>query len=103
MLGIASGDVGTPLPADGPPPAGLAGKDIAYFHGLLARARVHTCEVARTLTDADLDREVSRQRPDGARNSMTLRWALYHMLEHLAAHYGQVNLMKHLQRAGAGG
>jgi uncharacterized damage-inducible protein DinB len=103
VLGIASGDVGTPLPADGRTPAGLAGKDIAYFDDLLARARAHTYEVARALTDAELEREVARQRPDGTRNSMTVRWALYHMLEHLAAHYGQVNLMKHLERTGVGG
>jgi uncharacterized damage-inducible protein DinB len=103
VLGIASGDVGTPLPADGRPPVTLAGKDIAYFHDLLARARTHTYEVARALTDPDLEREVTRQRPDGSQNSITVRWALYHMLEHLAGHYGQVNLMKHLQRAGAGG
>ena len=103
VLDLDRGEIGTPLPADGRPPAGLAGKDIAYFHDLLARARAHTCERARALTDADLEREVSRQRPDGTLNTFTLRWALYHMLEHLAAHYGQVNLMKHLQRAGAGG
>jgi uncharacterized damage-inducible protein DinB len=103
VLGIDSGDIGTPLPADGRPPAGLAEKDIGYFHDLLARARAHTLEVARTLAEADLEREVSRERPDGTANSITVRWALYHMLEHLAAHYGQVNLLKHLQRAGAGG
>ena len=102
VLGIASGDVGTPLPADGRPPAMLAAKDIEYFRDLLARARAHTREVARALTDPDLDREVTRQRPDGTQNSVTVRWALYHMLEHLAAHYGQVNLLKHLQRAGRG-
>ena len=103
VLGIASGDTGTPLPAGGRPPAALAGKDIAYFHGLLARARAHTCEIARELADPDLEREVTRQRPDGSQSTMTVRWALYHMLEHLAAHYGQVNLLKHLQRADTGG
>ena len=101
VLGLDRGDVGTPLAADGRPPEALAGKDVAFFHGLLARARAHTHEVARILTDADLEREVSRQRPDGSHNLLTVRWALYHMLEHLAAHYGQVNLMKHLQRASA--
>jgi uncharacterized damage-inducible protein DinB len=103
VLGLDRGDIGTPLPADGGPPAGLAGKDVAYFHDLLARARSHTYEVARSLADPDLEREVTRQRPDGSRHTITVRWALYHMLEHLAGHYGQVNLMKHLQRAGAGG
>ena len=102
VLGLDRGDIGTPLPPDGHPPAGLAGKDIAYFHDLLARARAHTCEVARNLTDADLEREVTRQRPDGTQNSIMVRWALYHLLEHLAAHHGQVNLMKHLHRAPTG-
>jgi uncharacterized damage-inducible protein DinB len=103
VLGIDRGETGTPLPADGRPPAGLSGKEIAYFHDLLARARAHTCEIARNLTDPDLEREVTRKRPDGSQNSITMRWALYHMLEHLAGHYGQVNLMRHLQRAGTGG
>jgi uncharacterized damage-inducible protein DinB len=102
VLGIDRGDIGTPLAADGGPPAGLSGKDIAHFHDLLARARAHTHRVAQGLADADLEREVSRQRPDGSANTITVRWALYHLLEHLAAHYGQVNLLKHLQRAGAG-
>jgi uncharacterized damage-inducible protein DinB len=99
VLGIDRAEIGTPLSQDGRPPAGLAGKDVAYFHDLLARARAHTQEVARSLADPDLEREVTRQRPDGSRNSITVRWALYHMLEHLAAHYGQINLMRHLQRA----
>jgi uncharacterized damage-inducible protein DinB len=100
VLGLDRGDIGTPLPADGRPPTGLAGREVAYFHDLLARARAHTVEAARALADADLEREVIRQRPDGSQNAVTVRWALYHMLEHLAAHYGQVNLMRHLQRAG---
>lgn len=103
VLGMDRGDIGTPLPADGRPPAELAGRDIAYFHDLLARARAHTHEAARNLADADLQREVIRRRPDGSENTITVRWALYHMLEHLAAHYGQINLMRHLQRTGTGG
>jgi hypothetical protein len=102
VLGIDRADIGTPLPPDGRPPAGLAGRDAAYYHDLLARARAHTREIARGLTDADLERELARQRPDGTQNSIMVRWALYHMLEHLAGHHGQVNLMRHLQRAGAG-
>jgi uncharacterized damage-inducible protein DinB len=103
VLGLEHGEIGTPLPADGRPPAGLAGQDIGYFHDLLARARAHTHEVARDLADADLERDVIRQRPDGSQNAITVRWALYHMLEHLSGHHGQVNLMKHLQRAATGG
>ena len=100
VLGIDRGDIGTPLPPDGSPPAGLAGRDVAWYHDLLARARAHTHAVTRGLADADLEREVTRRRPDGSENTITLRWALYHMLEHLSAHYGQINLVRHLQRAG---
>jgi uncharacterized damage-inducible protein DinB len=100
VLGVDREDIGTPLPADGRPPAALAGKDIAFFHDLLARARAHLREVAQNLGDADLERVVIRRRPDGSENTITVRWALYHMLEHLSAHYGQVNLLRHLQRAG---
>ena len=103
VLGLDQADVGTPLPADGRPPAALAGREVAYFHDLLARARAHTTAVARGLGDADLERTVERQRPDGSHSQITVRWALYHMLEHLAGHYGQIQLMRHLRRtAGAG-
>jgi len=98
VLGLDRADVGTPLPADGRPPAGLAGREIAFFHDLLARARAHTYEVARRFGDAELEREIVRQRPDGSQNVFTPRWALYHMLEHEAGHYGQVLLLRHLQR-----
>jgi hypothetical protein len=30
---------------------------------------------------------------------VTLRWTLYHMLEHLAGHYGQILLLRHQYRA----
>jgi uncharacterized damage-inducible protein DinB len=103
VLGLDREEIGTPLPADGRPPAGLAGRGVAYYYDLLARARAHTREIAQNLTDADLEREVIRQRPDGSQNAIMVRWALYHMLEHLAGHYGQVNLMKHLNRASTDG
>lgn len=98
VLGMDRADVGTPLPADGRPPAGLAGREIAFFHDLLGRARAHTYEVARRLGDADLEREIVRQRSDGSQSVFTPRWALYHMLEHQAGHYGQVLLLRHLYR-----
>ncbi len=59
----SAGDIGTPLPADGRPPAGLAEKYVAYFHGPLARARAHTLEIARSLADADLERETKGDPP----------------------------------------
>jgi uncharacterized damage-inducible protein DinB len=98
VLGIEHADVGQPMPTDGRPPTALAGRDLAYLRDLLARARAFTYTVARSVADAELDRAVGRARPDGTAVEFTPRWALYHALEHLAGHYGQINLLKHLRR-----
>jgi uncharacterized damage-inducible protein DinB len=98
VLGIGPDDDGMPLPAGGPPPATLAGKDLAFFDDLLERARTHTRRHAAPLADADLTRESSRVRDDGSRTTFTVRWVLYHILEHEAGHYGQILLLRHLYR-----
>ena len=33
----------------------------------------------------------------------SIGWALYHVLEHEAGHYGQINLLRHQYRARGGG
>ena len=99
VLGIGVDDDGLPLPPRGKPPAALRGKPLAFFDDLLARARAHTVRVAGGLTDADLDREVSRVRKTGQTRVFNLRWVFYHMLEHYAGHYGQILLLRHLHRA----
>ena len=88
-----------PQPPRGKPPAALRGKPLAFFDDLLARARAHTVRVAGGLTDADLDREVSRVRKNGQTRVFNLRWVFYHVLEHYAGHYGQILLLRHLHRA----
>jgi hypothetical protein len=98
VIGIGGDDDGLPLPADGTPPATLAGKDVAFFRDLLERARAHTHRHAETLADADLDREIVRPRPDGGKRVLNVRWALFHLLEHQAGHHGQIQLLKHLRR-----
>jgi len=98
-LGIGVDDDGMPQPPRGKPPAALRGKPLAFFDDLLARARAHTVRVAGGLTDADLDREVSRVRKNGQTRVFNLRWVFYHMLEHYAGHYGQILLLHHLHRA----
>jgi uncharacterized damage-inducible protein DinB len=99
VLGISMDDDGMPLPENGAPPAALAGKDIAYFHGLLARAREHTQRVALGLTDADLDRRIHRRPADGIAREYNVDWILYHLVEHLAGHHAQILQLKRLQRA----
>ena len=105
-LGIGLDDDGMPLPAEGRPPAGLAGRDLGSFDDLIARARAHTKQVAAPLDDAYLEREIVREHPNPetreARSGrvVTPRWTLYHLLEHEAGHYGQILLLRHALRAG---
>jgi uncharacterized damage-inducible protein DinB len=101
VIGIRMEDDGLPLPPDGRPPEALQDRDIAFFHALLDKARVHTRQVASTLTDADLPRVITRPRPDGSRRLLNVEWALYHLVEHQAGHLGQILLLRHLVRTAA--
>ena len=103
VLGIQIEDDGLPLPASGHPPAALEGKDIAWFHGLLEKARANTKRVAIDLTDADLGRQIARNRPDGTPRILSVDWALYHILEHGAGHHGQILMLRHLCRTSRAG
>lgn len=92
---------GVPLPADGRPPAQLAGKDLGCFRRKLARARAHTKRVIAPLRDRDLGRRfrVPAFWSRGAIFEGNARWMLYHVLEHEAGHHGQINLLRHLYAA----
>lgn len=98
VLGIGMDDDGMPIPEGGLPPATLAGKGLAFYDDLLARARAYSRPVLAELTDADLDQEVHRKRRDGTEHHCNVRWVLYHMVEHQAGHYGQINLLAHQHR-----
>ena len=54
------------------------------------------------VTPADLDRTITRKRANGELRTVSVRWMLYHVLEHFAAHYGQILLLRHLHRSRAG-
>jgi uncharacterized damage-inducible protein DinB len=102
VLGIVEDDDGMPLPPDGRPPATLAGKGMDFYSDLLRRARAETQRVARTLTEADLDRRITRHPADGTTRIYNVDWSLYHFVEHTAGHHAQILQLKHLhQRAGA--
>lgn len=98
ILGIGVDDDGMPAAEDALPPPPLAGKSIEFYDDLLARARAHLAETARGLDDAAFERAVTRTRADGSLRSVTGRWTLYHILEHLAGHYGQILLLRHQYR-----
>lgn len=92
-IDLATGMGGMPLPADGGHPVNLKGRDLEGYFDLLARARSATYEVITTWQDASLDTTV-------AFGPMTPshRWVLYHILEHFAAHYGQILSLLHCMR-----
>ena len=101
-LGIDMNHDGMPLDEGAAPPATLRGKDLAWYDALLARARAFAKAAAARLTDEDLERQVVRTRRDGVIHETTVRWILYHMVEHFAGHYGQINLLAHQYRVTAG-
>lgn len=102
VVGLTFEEEGMPLAADAPPSPALAGRDVAFFGSALARARAYTHRVLRTVTDADLERVIVRPRPDGSRREFDVAWMLYHLLEHEAGHRGQIQVLRHLLRSGAG-
>jgi len=97
-LGIGADDDGLPLSPGGLPPQALAGRDLAFYDDLLARGRAYLERAARTLRPEDLERVVEKPRANGDRPSYNVRWALYHLLEHFAGHYGQILLLRHQWR-----
>jgi hypothetical protein len=97
ILGIA--DSGMPLPEGAAPPAVLAGKDLAYYDGLLARAREHLKRVAAGVKDSDLTLVRTRTRPNGEPRELEVRWIIQFLAVHFAAHSGQILLLQHARRA----
>ena len=102
VLGIGMDDDGMPIAAGGAPPATLRDKGLGFFDDLLARARAYSKAAAARLADDDLEREIHRTRRDGSAHETTMRWILYHMVEHEAGHYGQINLLAHQYRIASG-
>jgi uncharacterized damage-inducible protein DinB len=99
IIGLGFKDDGMPIEkAGGLPPKGLAGHDLAFYEDTLRKTRNFTKEIAVSLTDDDLDRTGSLKRRDGSTGTYTVRWVLYHVLEHEAAHYGQIGFIRHQYR-----
>ena len=98
VLGLPHDADGMPFPASGLAPRALRGWTLARFRRLHERARRHVRRRMLAMRDADLGRRVERTRLSGERTTQTVRWILYHVLEHFSGHYGQVLLLRHLYR-----
>jgi len=101
-LGIGMDDDGLPLAPDAEAPANLKGKPLAFYEDLLTRGRAFVKEAWAKVSDADMNKEITRERPDGSKRVLTVRWAMYHILEHYAGHRGQIQLLRHLYSATVG-
>jgi len=102
ILGIGIDDDGMALAPDAEAPANLKGKPLAFYEDLLTRGRAYVQEAWSKVSDADMDKEITRERPDGSKRVLSVRWAMYHILEHYAGHRGQIQLLRHLHRATVG-
>lgn len=79
----------------------LTGRGVEFHFEKLAAARAHTKEALKPLRTADLEKGFSA--PDHPSRSATLRWILYHLVEHCAHHRGQIAYVKHLYKVRATG
>ena len=91
-LGIAN-PRSMPLRPDGQHPESLKGWDVESYLDLLARGRSATHELLKTWDDASLDKTIG-----DAGHTISHRWVLYHILEHYAAHFGQILSLMHYMR-----
>ena len=71
----------------------MKGWDVESYLDLLARGRSATHELLETWDDASLDKTIG-----DARHTISHRWVLYHILEHYAAHFGQILSLMHCMR-----
>src|SRR5689334_12363896 len=91
-------DDGIPLAENGTPPGALRGKPLAHYTRALQRARKFLRRETAKFSRADLERDIVRTRRNGQRMQQNVRWILFHLLEHMAGHYGQILMLRHQYR-----
>ncbi|MFN0057632.1 MAG: DinB family protein [Planctomycetota bacterium] len=92
-IGIRMDNDGMPVAPAGGHPASLAAKQFPDYEQLLRRARAGTHRVLRGWRDAALHEPFAQQG-----RQLSRAWILYHVLEHLSGHFGQVLLLRHQLR-----
>ncbi len=100
VLGIGRDDDGMPAAPGGRHPHALRGWRLADYLTLLKRARAFVRGIAKAWSPRELEQPLRREwRTQNRIQHYHRRWILYHLLEHLAGHYGQMLLLKELAKA----
>lgn len=86
-------DDGLPLPANGRHAEYLDGYAIEKYLAVLAKVRRSIRSELKRWRDRDLDKLYKLNKKQFSRT-----WTLYHVLEHFAAHFGQILMLKHMMR-----
>lgn len=92
VIGIRADEDGLPLPPGGTPPDALADFDLEDYLALIDKGRLATHMALRTWDDTALDEPFLLK---GV--TVSKGWILYHVLEHMVAHYGQILLLMRLR------
>jgi uncharacterized damage-inducible protein DinB len=78
----------------------VQGRPVEWYLQKLDATRERTLEVLRGFTDADLPRLVGESVPGPGQEKrsrlFTIDWIIWHIIQHEAAHVGQVELLKRL-------
>lgn len=93
ILGIIGRDDGMDVGGQTAFPDALRGWTATRYLALLERARMCVADDLARWTDADLAQVITDKQ-----RALSKRWILYHVLEHFAAHFGQILLVKHQLR-----
>ncbi len=93
VIGIMMDDDGLPLKEDGKHPPSLAGKSLDDYWKMIDAGRAELHKELRTWTDDQLESTYALRD-----KRITRSWTVYHVLEHFAAHYGQILMIKHMMR-----
>lgn len=94
-IGIRMDDDGLPAKEGTSHPDPIRGKTIQEYVHMLDNTRAATHAMLKQWKDSDLD---TRYKHPARDVQFSIRWTLYHILEHFSGHYGQILLLKHLMR-----
>lgn len=113
LIGIVGHEDGLPLPADGKHPESLTGKTLDQYLAMLDTMRATTNGTLAGWTDEKLnsapaisgkvlgawtDEQLDSTFIIEKEYRFSRAWALYHVLEHLSGHLGQILMLKHVMR-----